>query len=78
VVVGERLLGGTALTAYVVAAKETSGAALKRYLGERLPSQFVPSRIHFVEELAYTASGKVDRAATRRAVVDSNNKGACQ
>ncbi|UXA12968.1 AMP-binding protein [Mycobacterium sp. SMC-8] len=76
VVVGERLLGGTALTAYVVATREVTGGDLKRYLGERLPSQFVPSRVRFVEELVYTASGKVDRAATQRAVVDSNNKGA--
>ncbi|KWX66498.1 AMP-binding protein [Mycobacterium sp. NAZ190054] len=76
VVVGERLLGGTALTAYVVTSRETTAAELKRYLGERLPSQFVPSRVRFVKELVYTPSGKVDRAATRRAVADSNNKGA--
>ncbi|WNG90461.1 AMP-binding protein [Mycobacterium sp. ITM-2016-00317] len=74
VVVGERLLGGTALTAYV-AARGVTAADLRRYLGNRLPSQFVPSRFRFVHELVYTPSGKVDRAATRRAVVDSN-KGA--
>lgn len=74
VVVGERLLGGTALTAYVVA-RGVTAADLRRYLGGGLPSQFVPSRFRFVNELVYTASGKVDRAATRRAVVDSD-KGA--
>lgn len=78
VVVGERLPGGTALTAYVVASHAITGGDLRRYLGDRLPSQFVPSRVRFVEELVYTASGKVDRAATQRAVVDSNNRGACR
>ncbi|MGE2834241.1 AMP-binding protein [Mycobacterium sp. SMC-4] len=78
VVMGERLLEGTALTAYVVASRETTGAELRRYLGERLPSQFVPSRVRFIKELVYTPSGKVDRAATQRAVADQNNEGACQ
>jgi amino acid adenylation domain-containing protein len=76
VVVGERLLGRTSLTAYVVPAGTSTPAGLKRYLHERLPSQFVPSRVKFVAELIYTASGKVDRAATRRAAADCSNKGA--
>jgi len=70
VVVGEQLLGRTALTAYVALLGDTSAAALKGFLGERLPSQFVPTRVKFVAALAYTASGKVDRAATRRAAMD--------
>ena len=45
VVVGERLLGRTSLTAYVVPAGATTPAELKRYLREHLPSQFVPSKI---------------------------------
>jgi amino acid adenylation domain-containing protein len=78
VVVGERLLGRTALTAYVVPAGAITPADLKRYLRERLPSQFVPGRVKFVAALAYTASGKVDRAATRRAAADYDSKGARQ
>jgi nonribosomal peptide synthetase protein VioO len=67
VVVGERLLGRTSLSAYVVTSEPTTAAELKRYLRERLPHQFVPTRLTFVPALAYTASGKVDRAATQRA-----------
>ena len=76
VVVGDRLLGHTTLTAYVVPAGATTSAALKKYLYERLPSQFVPTRVIFVAALAYTASGKVDRAATHRAATDHTSKGA--
>lgn len=70
VVVGERLLGRTSLVAYVVAAEPVTPAELKRHLRERLPSQFVPTRVKFVAALSYTASGKVDRAATRSAAAD--------
>jgi acyl-CoA synthetase (AMP-forming)/AMP-acid ligase II len=76
VVVGERLLGRMSLTAYVVPAQTIIPAELKRYLGERLPSQFVPSRVEFVAALAYTASGKVDRSATRRAAAGYESRGA--
>jgi acyl-coenzyme A synthetase/AMP-(fatty) acid ligase len=78
VVVGERLLGHTSLTAYVALARTagTTGAELKRYLRDRLPKQFVPSRVKFVAALAYTSSGKVDRAATQRAAAaDYKDKG---
>jgi acyl-CoA synthetase (AMP-forming)/AMP-acid ligase II len=75
VVVGERMLGHTALVAYVALTAPATPAELKRYLRERLPSQFVPSRVKFVAALAYTASGKVDRAATRRAAADYEIKG---
>lgn len=75
VVVGERLLGRTSLTAYVTTTGETTPAELKRHLRERLPSQFVPSRVKFVAALAYTPSGKVDRAATVRAAADYDTRG---
>jgi amino acid adenylation domain-containing protein len=75
VVVAERRLGRTALTAYVVPAGQTTSPELKRYLRERLPSQFVPSKVTFVDALSYTSSGKVDRAATRRAAADYTTKG---
>lgn len=66
VVVGERRLERTALRAYVVAGGPVTSVELKQYLRERLPSQFVPSSVKFVSSLAYTASGKVDRAATHK------------
>jgi len=75
VVVGERRLGRTALTAFVVTAETTTSAELKRHLCERLPSQFVPSRVEFIAALTYTASGKVDRAATVNAASNHNSKG---
>lgn len=75
VVVAERSLGRTALTAYVVVTTQTTAAALRCYLRERLPSQFVPTRVTFVEALARTPSGKIDRAATRRAAMDSDREG---
>lgn len=70
VVVGERTSAGKRLAAYVVARQPVTAKELKNYLGGRLPGQFVPSRITFVTALAHTQSGKVDRAATRRAVTD--------
>jgi acyl-CoA synthetase (AMP-forming)/AMP-acid ligase II len=76
VVVGERIVGHASLTAYVVPAGATTPAELRRYLRERLPSQFVPSRVKLVAALAYAPSGKVDRAATRRAAADYYSKGA--
>jgi acyl-coenzyme A synthetase/AMP-(fatty) acid ligase len=75
VVVGERLLGRTALTAYVVPARQTTSLELKRYLRERLPSQFVPSKVTFIDALSYTSSGKVDRAATQRAAAKHTIEG---
>lgn len=76
VVVGERVLGHMTLAAYVVRASETTPAELRGYLRERLPRQFVPSRVKFVTALAYTSNGKVDRAGTRCAAADPNTKGA--
>jgi amino acid adenylation domain-containing protein len=76
VVVGERRLGRTALTAFVVPSGGTTAAELKRHLRERLPGQFVPSRIVFITALAHTASGKVDRAATLKAAANHHHEGA--
>jgi amino acid adenylation domain-containing protein len=76
VVVGERILGHTSLTAYVALVGTTTSTELKQYLRDRLPSQFVPSRVKFVTALAYTSSGKVDRAATRRGAAGYDSRGA--
>ncbi|MGV9674152.1 AMP-binding protein [Nocardia sp. NPDC003482] len=74
-VVGDRGRGHLALTAYVVRRADAVGVAepraLIRHLRDRLPGQFVPGRVCFVDALAYTASGKVDRAATQRAAETS-------
>ncbi len=75
VVVGEHSRGRTTLTAYVVPAGDTTAAALKSFLRERLPSQFVPAIVKFVATLEYTASGKIDRSATQRAARQGESKG---
>lgn len=75
VVVGERLLGRTTLTACVVRIGSITAAELKQYLRERLPGQLVPTQVRFVAALVYNASGKVDRQATRYAVADHDSKG---
>lgn len=75
VIAGERLLGRTTLTAYVVRTGVVTPAEVQQYLRERLPSQLVPTRVKFVAALAYNASGKVDREATRCAAVDRESKG---
>ena len=76
VVIGEKSLGRTILAAYVVPVASTTAAELKRYLRARLPSQFIPSKVIFMAELRYTASGKIDRAATARAAADHASEGA--
>ena len=76
VVMGERRLGQTSLTAYVVSRVDITSKELKRYLGERLPSQFVPSQVEFVAALSHTATGKIDRVATQRAAAVNDSKGA--
>lgn len=76
VVTGERRLGRTTLAAYVVPVGETTPGELKQYLRQRLPSQFIPSTVTLVAALSYTASGKVDRAATQRAAANHISKGA--
>jgi len=76
VVIGERSLGRTTLAAYVVPVGAVTPGELKRHLRGLLPSQFVPSKLIFVRELSYTASGKVDRAATQRAATEQDTRGA--
>lgn len=67
-VVGVEASGRTALVAYVVPRDGAGAVALRtdvvRHVRDRLPSQFVPSRVVVVPRLSQTASGKVDRAAT--------------
>ncbi|PYC68196.1 acyl-CoA synthetase [Streptomyces tateyamensis] len=70
-VTGATLAGRSALVAYVVprrgnADPQTLRTALRAHLRSRVPDHLVPSRITVVAELAHTASGKVDRAATHR------------
>ncbi|GLW67793.1 hypothetical protein Kpho02_00920 [Kitasatospora phosalacinea] len=67
------LAGRTALVAYVVprdraaaAADPLSSAELLRHLREFLPEHLVPSRLTVVPDLARTAGGKIDRAASHR------------
>jgi acyl-coenzyme A synthetase/AMP-(fatty) acid ligase/acyl carrier protein len=50
-----------ALVAYVVDGQgETTGAALRSYLAERLPAPLVPSAFVFLESLPLTPNGKLD------------------
>ncbi|MCP4655911.1 MAG: amino acid adenylation domain-containing protein, partial [bacterium] len=54
------------LVAYVVrreGSAEVDAGALRRWLGERLPSYMVPSAVVFLDGLPRTATGKVDRRA---------------
>ncbi|WP_412543470.1 amino acid adenylation domain-containing protein [Longispora sp. K20-0274] len=69
-VTGAEAAGRTILACYVTAAPGTDPAGLRSaLLGDlrtRLPGHLVPGRLTVVSELAHTASGKVDRAATHR------------
>ena len=65
-VCGEEMAGQMSLTAYVVLSGVIGAKELRHYVRERLPSQFVPHRVHVVPALCFTPTGKVDRAATRR------------
>ncbi|WP_442788656.1 AMP-binding enzyme [Kitasatospora sp. YST-16] len=66
------LAGRTALVAYVVPRAGAADPApptaeeLLRHLRESLPAHLVPSRLAVVPELARTAGGKIDRAASHR------------
>jgi nonribosomal peptide synthetase protein VioO len=58
-----RSVGGqTSLIAYVVTGAEMSD--ISAFLRARVPAHLIPARIEVVSELAYTASGKVDRRGT--------------
>jgi len=61
---------------YVVPVGAVTPGELKRHLRGLLPSQFVPSKLIFVRELSFTASGKIDRAATQRAATEQDTRGA--
>lgn len=76
VVIGERSLGRTTLAAYVVPVGVVTAGELRCHLRGLLPGQFVPSKLIFVRELSYTASGKIDRTATQRAAAERDSTGA--
>jgi len=69
-VLGTTVADHTALAAYVVprphADRSTLVADLRAYLRDRVPGHLNPSRISLVDELAHTATGKVDRQLMRR------------
>ncbi|GLZ81485.1 hypothetical protein Afil01_62920 [Actinorhabdospora filicis] len=69
-VTGMAAAGRTVLTAYVVPAAHADPGALRASVLARLrataPAHLLPGRLRVVPELAHTASGKVDRAGTRR------------
>lgn len=58
------------VVAYIVArhpdTDDTLGATLLHELRQRLPPHLVPARLQVVDHLVYTASGKLDRAASHR------------
>ncbi|MEV7007060.1 amino acid adenylation domain-containing protein [Streptosporangium sp. NPDC051022] len=76
-VAGVTVADHTTLAAYVVprspadADAEALAGDVLNYLRDRVPGHLVPSRITVVPELAYTASGKVDRAGSHRRYVSA-------
>ncbi len=70
---------GLELVAYVTPGTEPPDAlALRRHCADRLPAAMVPARVHVLESLPLTASGKVDLAAlrtvtTNQATTESGN-----
>ncbi|MEU1882209.1 amino acid adenylation domain-containing protein [Streptosporangium sp. NPDC020072] len=76
-VAGATVADHTTLAAYVVprspADAPTLAGDVLDYLRDRVPGHLVPSRITVVPELAYTASGKVDRAGSHRRYASSAN-----
>jgi len=70
VVVGVDVADHTTLAAYVVprpnADVSTVAAELRQYLLARLPAHLIPSRISIVDDVAHTATGKIDRTLMRR------------
>ncbi|MFG2193643.1 amino acid adenylation domain-containing protein [Streptomyces sp. NPDC048639] len=68
-VVGTRTAGSTTMAAYLVASHDAGGSLAQEVLAQlrrTVPGHLVPHRVTVVPELIYTASGKVDRAATHR------------
>ncbi|MFF4987020.1 amino acid adenylation domain-containing protein [Streptosporangium saharense] len=76
-VAGATVADHTTLAAYVVprspADAPTLAGDVLDYLRDRVPGHLVPSRITVVPELAYTASGKVDRAGSHRRYASSSH-----
>jgi hypothetical protein len=62
VLVRESAAGDKILVAYVVArsGQETSPAALRQALRERLPDFMVPAAFHFIDAIPLTVNGKLD------------------
>jgi nonribosomal peptide synthetase protein VioO len=62
-VTGVTVADHTALAAYVVPRCAGGGLAdgIVEHLRDRVPAHLIPSRIHVVADLVYTATGKVDR-----------------
>jgi nonribosomal peptide synthetase protein VioO len=71
-VTGVTIADHTALAAYVVPRPRTGTADLDTriadYLRARVPAHLIPSRIHLVADLVYTASGKVDRHRSKESM----------
>lgn len=66
----ERQHGGTELHACVVGHPRSQADVedWRKQLSSKLPSYMVPTRIHLLERLPRTASGKIDRKAVRAAI----------
>lgn len=60
VAVPHELLGED-LVAYVVRAGEVEGKDLLHFAGKLLPSYKVPSSVHFIEQIPWSPSGKINR-----------------
>ncbi|BCJ76074.1 hypothetical protein CS0771_56180 [Catellatospora sp. IY07-71] len=69
-VAGVTVADHVALAAFVVPRPHADPAALeaelREFLDSRVPRHLIPSRMSIVEELHYTASGKIDREFMRR------------
>lgn len=63
VIAREDRAGDRRIVAYVVAAPDFDGDALKAAIRARLPDYMLPSALLRLEELPVTANGKLDRAA---------------
>ena len=57
---------------YYVGAPDT--AEMAAYIKEKLPRYMVPNVIRQLEELPYTANGKIDRNLLKAMYVDSRNR----
>ncbi|WP_392667065.1 amino acid adenylation domain-containing protein [Streptomyces sp. LN785] len=60
-VVRDDMPGGRALAAYLVGDARPDDAALRAYMGARVPSYMIPAFFVWLDEIPLTANGKVDR-----------------